>query len=81
MVSLLLTCATTWLTLIAGGCLMGATPRGQPRTPAVTLSHGRDGLSARRMAVLSTFREPSLCRHVHREFMRSALLGHWFRFV
>src|SRR5260370_14842703 len=25
-------------------------------------------------AVLSMFREPSLCRHVHRECMRSALL-------
>jgi len=28
----------------------------------------------RRMAVLYTFREPSLCRQVHREFMRSGLL-------
>ena len=27
-----------------------------------------------RMAVLWTFREPSMGRHVHREFMRSALL-------
>src|SRR6266446_1350056 len=26
------------------------------------------------MAVLSTFREPSLCRHVHRELLRSVLL-------
>ena len=26
------------------------------------------------MAVLSTFRELSLCRHVHREFMRSTWL-------
>jgi hypothetical protein len=26
------------------------------------------------MAVLYTFREPSLCRQVHREFMRSAVL-------
>jgi hypothetical protein len=40
----------------------------------VTLPQGRNGLSARRMAVLYTFREPSLCRHVHREFMRSAWL-------
>src|SRR5438552_1933473 len=33
-----------------------------------------DELSARQMAVLCTFREPSLCRHVHCEFMRNALL-------
>src|SRR6266852_5652617 len=66
-------CATG-LSLIAIGCLIGATPRGQPWTSAVTLPHGRNGLSARRMAVLYTFRELSLCRHVHHEFMRSALL-------
>ena len=41
---------------------------------AVTLPHGCDGLSARRMAVLWTFHEPSLCRHVHRELLRSVLL-------
>src|SRR4030081_158087 len=35
---------------------------------------GCDGLSARRMAVLYTFHEPSLGRPVHHEFMRSALL-------
>ena len=45
---------------------------GQSWTSAVTLSHGRNGLRARRMAVLSTLREPSLGRHLHREFMRSA---------
>ena len=38
--------------------------------------HGRDGLSARRMAVLWTFREPSLCRRVHRALMRNALLDY-----
>jgi hypothetical protein len=32
--------------------LIGATPRGQPWTTAVTLSYGRNGLSARRMVVL-----------------------------
>ena len=48
--SFLLTCATTELSLLAMWCLSGATPRGQPWTPAVTLPHGRDGLSARRMA-------------------------------
>jgi len=66
-------CATG-VSLIAIGCLSGATPRGQPWTSAVTLPHGRNGLRARRMAVLSTFREPSLCRHVHRELLRSAWL-------
>src|SRR5713101_9531930 len=65
---------TTGSSLIAVWGLSGATPRGQPRTSAVTLPHGRTGLSARRMAVLWTFRAPSLGRHVHREFMRSALL-------
>jgi len=64
----------TGLSLIAIGCLIGATPRGQPWTSAVTLPHGRNGLIAWRMAVLYTFREPSLCRQVHREFMRSTVL-------
>ena len=66
-------CATG-LSLIAIGCLSGATPRGQPRTPAVTLPQGRNGLSARRMAVLCPFRESSLGLYVHRELLRSALL-------
>ena len=38
------------------------------------LPHGRNGLITRRMAVLYTFRAPSLCRHVHRELLRSVLL-------
>jgi hypothetical protein len=59
---------------MAIGCLLGATPRGQPWTSTVTLPQGRNGLSARRMAVLETLRGLSLCRHVHREFMRSAWL-------
>jgi hypothetical protein len=73
--SFLLTCATTELSLIAMWCLSGATLRGQPWTPAVTLSHGRDGLSVRRMAVLCTFRAPSLCRHVHRALLRNAVFN------
>src|SRR5215471_475905 len=68
----LLLCAATGVSLLAAGCLSGARPRGQPWTPAVTLPHGCDGLSARRMAVLWTFREPSLCRHVRRELLRNA---------
>jgi hypothetical protein len=62
------------MTLLAVRCLIGTTPRGKPWTPAVTLLHGCDGLNARRMAVLWTFREPSLCRHVRRELLRNALL-------
>src|SRR5262249_10898567 len=54
---------------IARGCLISATPW----TSAVTFPHGRNGLNARQMAVLSRFREPALCRHVHRELLRIAL--------
>jgi hypothetical protein len=74
MMSLLLPYAPPGLSLIAGWCVIGATPRGQPRTPALMLPHGRNRLNARRMAVLYTFRESSLCRHVHRELLRSVLL-------
>jgi hypothetical protein len=49
---LLLPCAATGVSLIAIGYLIGATPRGQPWTSAVTLPHRHNGLSARRMAVL-----------------------------
>jgi hypothetical protein len=60
---------------LAVSCLSGATPRGQPWTSAVTHPHGRNGLNARRMAVLSTCHEPSLGRHVHRALWRSVLLA------
>ena len=59
---------------IAREGLIGATPRGQPWTSAVTLPPGRSGLIAWRIAVLSTCRAPSLCRHVHRALLRSVLL-------
>jgi hypothetical protein len=59
---------------IARRGLIGATPRGQPWTSAVTLPPGRSGLNAWRMAVLSPLRTPSLGRHVHRELLRSVLL-------
>src|SRR5215510_10925339 len=71
---LLLPCAGTRVSLLAVWCLSGATPRGQPWTPPLTIPHRCNGPSARRMAVVWTFREPSLCRHVRREFMRNALL-------
>src|SRR5215831_14389371 len=61
-------CATG-VSLIARGGLIGATPW----TSAVTFPHGRNGLNARQMAVLSPFRERALCRHVHRALLRSAL--------
>src|SRR5215831_18620729 len=41
--SFLLPCATTGLSLLAVWCVIGAAPRGQPWTPAVTLLHVRDG--------------------------------------
>src|SRR5262245_51831117 len=66
-------CATG-VSLSAIGCLLGATPRGQPWTSAVMLQLGRNGLCARGIAVLSTFRAPSLGREVHRELLRSAVL-------
>jgi hypothetical protein len=72
--SFLLPCAATGVSLLAVWCLSGATPRGPPWMPAVTLAHGCDGLSAPRMAVLRTFRELSLGRHVRHELMRNAWL-------
>src|SRR5262249_4277019 len=69
--SFLLPCAATGVSLLAVWCLSGTTARGLPWTPAMTLAHGCDGLSARQMAVLETFRQPSLGRHVHCELLRS----------
>ena len=69
-----LACAATGESLLAVWCLSGATSGGPPWTPAVTLLHGCDGLSARRFAMLWTFREPSLGRHVRRGLMRNAWL-------
>jgi hypothetical protein len=75
MASLLRPCVATGVSPLAVSCLSGATPRGQPWTSAVTHPHGRNGLNARRMAVLSTCHEPSLGRHVHRALLRSVLLA------
>src|SRR5262249_758212 len=66
-------CATG-VSLLARGCLSGATPRRQPWTSAVTLPQRRTGLNARRMAVLWTCRAPSLCRQAHREVLRCVWL-------
>jgi len=71
--SFLLPYAPTGLCLITVWCLIGATPRGQLWTPAVALPHGRDGLSARHMAVLCPCPMPSMYRHVPHQFMRNKL--------
>src|SRR5436305_11667565 len=70
---LLLPYATTGLSRIAGWCWIGATPRGQPRTPALMLPPGCEGLRVRRMTVWWTFRRPCMGRPVPRQFMRNAL--------
>jgi len=74
MESFRLPCGATGVSLLAVWCLSGATPQGHPWTSAAPLPPGRNGLRARRMAVLSTLRTPSLGRHVHRELWRSVLL-------
>jgi hypothetical protein len=75
MESFLRPCVATGVSPLAVSCLSGVTPRSQPWTTAVTLPHGRDGLGARWMAVLWTFCQPSLCRHVRRELLRTAWLN------
>src|SRR6516164_7386768 len=72
MVAFLLTCATTWLSLIAVWFVLNATHRGQQEVSALTLSHVRYGLSALLMSVLCTFRRPSMCLQVHHELPRNA---------
>ena len=74
MLSLLLPYVTPGLSRIAGWCLIGATPRGQPRTPAMMLPHGGEGLRMRRMTVLWTFRRPFMGRPVPRQLLRNELL-------
>ena len=70
----LLPCTATEVSLLAVWCLIGATPRRSAVDNCRATPQGRDGLRARQMAVLWTFREPSLCRHVRRELLRNALL-------
>ncbi len=73
MVAFRLTCAAPGLSLIAVGPALGAPHGGQLWTPAVTLPHGRDGRRVRRMAVLCTCSMPSICLHVHHQFLRNVL--------
>jgi hypothetical protein len=74
MMALLLPYATLELFLIAGWCVIGATPRGPPRAPAMMLPHGREGLRLRPMTVLWTFRRPFMGRPVPRQLQRNTLL-------
>src|SRR5262249_34577222 len=60
--SLLLPYATTGVSLLAEWCVIGATPRGQTRTPAMILPLGCEGLRVRWRAVLGTLRRPCLGR-------------------
>ncbi len=69
----LLTCSTTWLSLLSVWFVIGETQRGQQWTPALMLPHVRDGRNVLLMEVFWTFRMPSMCRHVHRQFMRNEL--------
>jgi hypothetical protein len=71
--SLLLTCAATWLSLIAVWYLRGATPRGRLWTLALTLPHVHDRLRVRLMAMLCPCCRPSMRCHMHRQLMRNEL--------
>src|SRR5262245_55747512 len=51
-----------------------STPRGQPRTPAMILPHGCEGLRVRWMAVLWRFCRPFMGRPVRRQCLRNAVL-------
>src|SRR5215510_2027110 len=72
--SLLLPSATIGWSRIAGWCGIGATSRGQPRTPAMILPHGYEGLRVRWMAVWWTCRRPFMGRPVPRQLLRNAWL-------
>ena len=71
---MLLPYATTALFLSAGWCVIGETPRGKPRTPAMRLPHGCEGLRVRQMTVLWTFCRLCMGRPVPRQLLRNALL-------
>ena len=56
----LLPCTATEVSLLTVWCLIGATPRGSAVDNCRATPQGRDGLSARQMAVVWTFASP-LC--------------------
>ena len=49
-------------------------PRGQQGTPTLTLPPLSDGLRVLLMGMLWPFRRPSMCRPMHRQFLRNELL-------
>jgi hypothetical protein len=55
------------LSLIAVWFLLGETHRGQQLTPALTLPHGRYGLSMLLLEVCCTLSVPYICRQVQRQ--------------
>src|SRR5262249_14515187 len=73
MTSSLLPSATLGSSLIAGWCVIGATPRGQPLTPAMVLPHGCWGLLGRWMRVWWTFSRACMGGPVPRQLMRNEL--------
>ena len=73
--SLLLPYATTGVSLLAEWCVIGATPRGQTRTPAMILPLGCEGLRVRWRAVLWTLRRPCMGRPGPRQCLRNGWLN------
>ncbi len=71
--SFLLTCSTTWLSLIAVWFSLGATHWGQPWTAGLDVPHVRYGLSVLLLEVFCPFSMPSMCHQVHRQLMRNEL--------
>ena len=71
MVALRFPCAPPWVSLLAVWCVRGAPHRGQPWTPALTLPHGRDGLSLLLLEVYCTPGIDDICRQVHRQLLRN----------
>src|SRR5712691_2677092 len=72
--SFLLPCAHPGVSQIARGGPDRCTSSGAAVDVCSDAPAWRNGLNAWRMAVLWTFRAPSLCRHMHRELSRSVLL-------
>ena len=70
---LLLPCAPTGWSSVAGGAGVVPPPRGQQWPPACTLSHGHDGLRVRSRATWCPCGMPSWIHPAHRPFLRTAL--------
>jgi hypothetical protein len=74
MMSLLLPCATVEVSLIAGWCWIGATPRGEPQMPAMMLPYGGRGSACAADDGVVDVPQPFMGRPVARQLMRNALL-------